>query len=208
MKKIICFISLITMISISSFAQVKKGDQLLGVQSVFVKSFPKDSYTYDTRIYNIDFSVFHIFMVNDGLGLGYFNNINISGSNATSKDSGVRSQVHSNINIMGHLGPMVRYAIPISPTSYVFPQFLTGLGRNWSNYRGSGYYNGTRKSVNGSSITELQFGMANFVNQKVAFETKVGYGWAKTKENGEKNSLKALGASFGAVLYFERKSKI
>lgn len=208
MKKLYCFIVVTTMVTTSSFAQIEKGGQLLGVQSLFVKSYPKDD-DYISKSYNTDFSLFHLFMVSNRIGLGYFTNLNFAGSTSGGQGYWGGNVKYKNRSLTGHIGPMLRYSIPISEKTYVFSQFMTGLGISRSKYEtvqsGSSYMN---KTNGRSSLTEFQIGMSNFLSQRVALETKVGYGWATLNQNDQKTKLNALGASFGAVLYFNKKVKI
>lgn len=208
MKKLCYLIVVFTMFTTSSFAQIEKGGQLVGVQSLFVKSFPKDD-AYISKSYNTDFSLFHLFMVSNRIGLGYFTNLNFAGSTSEGQVSWGDNVTYKNRNLTGHIGPILRYSIPISEKTYIFPQFMTGLGINRSKYEteqfGSSY---TNKSSGRSSLTEIQIGMSNFLSQRVALETKVGYGWATVNQNDQKTKINALGASFGAVLYFNKKVKI
>lgn len=209
MKKIFYLIATITLISTSSFAQVEKGGQLFGVQSVFVKSYPQNEGAYKTSSYDADLSLFHLFMVSNRIGLGYFTNLNFSGYKSENKDSWGMDMNYKNRSLTGHIGPMARYMIPITQNTYIFPQFLTGFGRNWTTYHSNVHGSiSNSKSNSSTSLTEFQFGMANFLNQCVALETKIGYGWARINQNEEKTKLNALGASFAAVLYFNRKTKV
>ncbi len=198
MKKII-FLVIGSLSMLTTFAQTKKGDKLVGVgfgSISYTNSDSKTSYSNTPTVYNSDGNSFSIsvnpnvaWFVNDNLAIGGSVSIGFysSKSNSSNTSSSTTSESKSTQPSF-YIGPMARYYFGGSSKGMPFAQvnFQYGIygGKSESKTSG-GSSSETTTKPKGDWNTGISFGYEHFISQNVGLYGSIGFNYGKSKTTYE-----------------------
>ncbi|MEQ1676813.1 MAG: hypothetical protein ABL876_08935 [Chitinophagaceae bacterium] len=198
MKKII-FLVIGSLSMLTTFAQTKKGDKLVGVgfgSISYTNSDSKTSYSNTPTVYNSDGNSFSIsvnpnvaWFVNDNLAIGGGVSIGFysSKSNSSNTSSSTTSESKSTQPSF-YIGPLARYYFGGSSKGMPFAQvnFQYGIygGKSESKTSG-GSSSETTTKPKGDWNTGISFGYEHFISQNVGFYGSIGFNYGKSKTQYE-----------------------
>ncbi len=197
MKK--ALLALVCLASVSAFAQVKKGDKLVGVSfgSIsYTNSDSKTSYSNTPTVYNSDGNSFSIsvnpnvaWFVQDNLAIGGGVSVSFYTSKSNSSNTSSTTTSESKYNQPSfYIGPLARYYFGGSPKGMPFAQLNVQFGI-------SGGKSESKTSTGSSSETTTKpkgdwnagaaFGYEHFVTPNVGIFGTIGFNYGKSKTEYE-----------------------
>lgn len=194
MKKLL-LLSGISILSLATIAQTKKGDKLVGVSfgSIsYTNSDSKTTYSNTPTIYNSDGNSFSIsvnpnvaWFVKDNLAIGGGVSVSFytSKSNSSNTSSTTTSESKSTQPSF-YIGPLARYYFGGSPKGMPFAQLNLqyGISGGKSESKTStGASSETTTKPKGDWNAGLAFGYEHFVSRNVGLFASVGFNYGKSK---------------------------
>lgn len=207
MKKIFA-LSIFILLSLSqfSFAQIDKGDKIIGLTGLYTYSRPGGTNNNITNTQTTgNISAFQMHLINDRFAIGYFLDyrVNTFKNKNTSTDNLSRFSNQS-INI----GPSFRYFSSIGKSTYFYPELSLGVGRNRTGTLEKFNGNTTKESTGSTNLLgEFSLGISHFFAPNVAFDGKIGYGRAMSLNINGSTGIGALGAQIGLLVLLKSKSE-
>lgn len=197
MKKIL--IALFCLISLTTFAQTKKGDKMVGVSfgSIsYTNSDSKTTYSNTPTIYNSDGSSFSIsvnpnvaWFVQDNLAIGGGVSISFYTSKSNSSNtSSTTTSDNKSTQPSFYIGPLARYYFGGSPKGMPYAQvnLQYGIyGGKSESHTSSGASSETKTKPKGDWNAGLAFGYEHFVTPNVGIFGSIGFNYGKTKTEYE-----------------------
>lgn len=197
MKK--ALLALLCLASVSAFAQVKKGDKLVGVSfgSIsYTSSDSKTSYSNTPTVYESDGNSFSIsvnpnvaWFVNDNLAIGGGVSISFYSSKSTSSNTGSSTTTESKYTQPSfYIGPFARYYFGGSPKGMPFVQanFQYGVYGGKSESKSSGGSSSeTKTNPKGDWNAGASFGYEHFITPNVGIYGSIGFNYGSSKTEYE-----------------------
>lgn len=197
MKK--ALLALVCLASVSAFAQVKKGDKLVGVSfgSIsYTSSDSKTSYSNTPTVYNSDGNSFSIsvnpnvaWFVQDNLAIGGGVSVSFYSSKSNSSNTSSTTTSESKYTQPSfYIGPMARYYFGGSPKGMPFAQvnFQYGVYGGKSESKSSGGSSSeTTTKPKGDWNAGAAFGYEHFVTPNVGIFGTIGFNYGKSKTEYE-----------------------
>lgn len=194
MKKLF-FISGITLLALTTTAQVKKGDKLVGVgigSISYTNSDSKTTYSNTPTVYNADGNSFSIsvnpnvaWFVQDNLAVGGGVSVSFYTSKSESSNTGSSTTSTSKSTQPAfYIGPLARYYFGGSPKGMPFAQanFQIGISGGKSESKVStGASSETTTKPKGDWNGGIALGYEHFVSSNVGIYASIGFNYGSSK---------------------------